>query len=79
MRNTLIGLAIGAAIAAMIYPIFLKRELEQNRLISDNGDIERMNRIIAVLDTKLTPQNGKITRNFRRKQRNIGRRNSANA
>lgn len=61
MKQFTLGVLIGAGLAALIYPLFFKKQLEESLLISDNGNIERLKNLELRLQKTLKP-NGSAKR-----------------
>ena len=75
MKQIGIGLFIGIALTALLYPLLFKKQLEESRLLTENANIERLNRMAERLENKLTPKTQlKYERNINRKQLHAKRR-----
>lgn len=58
-----IGVLAGIAVTALVYPLFFNKALERNRLISDNGHIERHNKVLKIINPQSDENNANNTEN----------------
>lgn len=65
MKQFTLGILLGAGLAALFYPIFFKKELEENRLLTENANIERLNKFAIRIENKIK-SNGSAKRTTRK-------------